>query len=510
MVLMDGKNHESWLQKRRKTFVAYLIETCALGMEYSLTFITLWMYLKDVIQTDDLNLFYSSISAIYLISQVAMSVLFGALFDHYRNARLMILIGNLFIISGNILYTIPYSPWYLFTGRLISGGGGCLRSIMTAEIVRAYPKSELSGKFSSIGLSFALGFVFGPLLNIPFANENFSLFGIPISYANAPGLVLSVIFMVIQLLDFYLVSNLSLEYDMKELGDCDSGSQYSIIDGDSGDGGAVDGVGGRQYSIIGNDGDGGDDGGGRQYSIIIDDGYDKSQIKGDLDSSSRLLPFTVYNEASADQPKHHWHILFKIICNLQICFILVLSLLFMYCMVLFDLWLPMAATEYLEYGVTEINYVIFGFGACAIVQLIVFTFRPIPRHLLIYFAMFCIVGMILDYIIFVVLRHFHGNHTLNIVLLAIWDFLAANIIAMEEIFLIVTLATKVGSRVQTTTESIRLACSRTGAILALVSAASAFSWITITCSICISLLFISLIFLIVMHKRLNEERVLVR
>uniref|UniRef100_A0A7M5XCX8 Major facilitator superfamily (MFS) profile domain-containing protein n=2 Tax=Clytia hemisphaerica TaxID=252671 RepID=A0A7M5XCX8_9CNID len=493
MVLMDGKNHESWLQKRRKTFVAYLIETCALGMEYSLTFITLWMYLKDVIQTDDLNLFYSSISVIYLISQVAMSVLFGALFDHHRNARLMILIGNLCIISGNILYTIPYSPWYLFTGRLISGGGGCLRSIMTAEIVRAYPKSELSGKFSSIGLSFALGFVFGPLLNIPFANENFSLFGFPISYANAPGLVLSVIFMVIQLLDFYLVSNLSLEYDMKEFGDGDSGSQYSIIGNDGGgDGGGVDGGGESQYSIIG------------------DDGYEKSQIKDDLDSSSRLLPFTIGDEDSDDQPRYQWYIFFKMIHNVQICFILFLSLFFMYCMVLFDLWLPMTATEYLQYGVTEINYVILGFGACAVVQLIVFTFRPIPQHLLIYFAMFCIFGMMLDYAIFVVLRHFHGNHTVNIVLLAIWDFLAANIIAMEEIFLIVTLATKVGSRVQTTTESIRLACSRTGAILALTSAASAFSWITITCSICISLLFISLIFLIVMHKRLSEERVLVR
>jgi len=500
MVLMDGKNHESWLQKRRKTFVAYLIETCALGMEYSLTFITLWMYLKDVIQTDDLNLFYSSISAIYLISQVAMSVLFGALFDHHRNARLMILIGNLCIISGNILYTIPYSPWYLFTGRLISGGGGCLRSIMTAEIVRAYPESELSGKFSSIGLSFALGFVFGPLLNIPFANENFSLFGIPISYANAPGLVLTVIFMVIQLLDFYLVSNLSLEYDMKELsnGDDDSRSQYSIIGNDGGGGNG------------GGSGDAVDDGGERQYSIIGDNGYEKSQIKDYLDSSSRLLPFTMNDEDSDNQPKHHWHILFKMIHNVQICFILFLSLLFMYCMVLFDLWLPMAATDYLQYGVTEINYVILGFGACAVVQLIVFTFRPIPQHLLIYFAMFCIVGMMLDYVIFVVLRHFHGNHTLNIALLAIWDFLAANIIAMEEIFLIVTLATRVGSRVQTTTESIRLACSRTGAILALTSAASAFSWITITCSICISLLFISLIFLIVMHKRLSEERVLVR
>ena len=158
-----------------------------------------------------------------------MSVLFGAIFDRYRNACVMILIGNLCIITGNILYTVPFSPWYLFAGRLISGGGGCLRSIMTAEIVRAFPETELSGKFSSIGLSFALGFVFGPLLNIPFAKEEFTLFGlIPISYANAPGMVLTVLFMVIQLLDFYLVSNLSLEYDFKELGS-DSDDGYSFI-----------------------------------------------------------------------------------------------------------------------------------------------------------------------------------------------------------------------------------------------------------------------------------------
>ena len=72
MASMDDMEHETWLRKRRHTFIAYLIETCALGMEYSLTFITLWMYLKDVIQTKDLNFFYSSISAVYLISQVRL------------------------------------------------------------------------------------------------------------------------------------------------------------------------------------------------------------------------------------------------------------------------------------------------------------------------------------------------------------------------------------------------------------------------------------------------------
>ena len=170
----------------------------------------------------------------------------------------------------------------------------------------------------------------------------------------------------------------------------------------------------------------------------------------------------------------------------------------------------MAATEFFNYGVMEINLINIGFGACAIAQLVLFTAAPVRKENLLYLGMFCLVGMIFDFSIFILLKYHHENTTLNIILLVIWDILAANVIAMEEIFLIVILAPKVSTRVQATAESIRLAFSRTGAVLALLSAASSFGHLTIASGVCVVLLVVSFVVLLVRRKHLNEETVLIK
>lgn len=109
-----------WKGRRTKTFIAFICESVALGMEYSLTFITLWLYLESI-HTTQPKMFYGLISAAYLLSQIVSSMMLGRIADKFRNIKTMFFFGNFLIIVGNILYTIPYSPWMLFSGRLISG-----------------------------------------------------------------------------------------------------------------------------------------------------------------------------------------------------------------------------------------------------------------------------------------------------------------------------------------------------------------------------------------------------
>ena len=571
----DMSERDLWLRKRKRTFIGFVVQTLALGMEYSLTFITLWMYLKEVLKTEYLLFFYSAISSVYLISQVVMSVILGAVFDRYRNTRLLLALGNTLVIIGNVLYTIPYSPWFLFGGRLLSGGGGFLRSIMTSEIVRVYPDTELSKKFSIIGLAFALGFVFGPLLNIPFARLHFKVLSISVSFANAPGLILTVVFTLVQIVTLALVRNLSKEYDLKK--ERTSSDFEPLLQKDKPEMLEMEETAGIQNKVFED-----------SFSPFESKEEDIEQVDNDKETRMRafeqkdLSPADDEKEEEVDETVHNerifediflqnvseesaedeeqdtemttflfenqtshsmfessshtshleshleshdesereeqdrvmydlgiFTVFMKMVRVKDVLLILLLSFLFTYCMVLFDLWLPMAATGYLGYDVMEINLLILGFGACAIAQLILFTWVPIPKKKLNFLAMFCFIGMALDFVIFVVLKHYHSNGALNVVLLVVWDILGANVIAMEEIFLIVTLAPMVSTRVQATSESIRLAFSRSGAVVALLTAAPSFSCLDVTAVICVILLAVSFLVLVRRGKEWQQAKIMI-
>ena len=203
-----GNMTPEWKARRTRTFVGFVFEGIALGMEYSLTFITLWLYLKEM-KVEHINLHYSLISAAFLTSMIVSSIILGRIADTYRCIRQLFFICNLLVIIGIILYTLPLSPWMLFAGRLVSGGGGCLRCIMSGELARSYPQDELYSKFSLMGMSWGLGFIFGPAINFAFLNLDFHILGVRVWYVNAPGLCLAVVFLIMQILTFLMVSNLS-------------------------------------------------------------------------------------------------------------------------------------------------------------------------------------------------------------------------------------------------------------------------------------------------------------
>ena len=53
---------DRWKVKRKRTQFVFCWVAGSLGMEYSMTFATIWMYLKDLVKTDDAgNIFSSSL-----------------------------------------------------------------------------------------------------------------------------------------------------------------------------------------------------------------------------------------------------------------------------------------------------------------------------------------------------------------------------------------------------------------------------------------------------------------
>ena len=257
---------------------------------------------------------YSAISAIFILSQISMSLIFGYLFDKYRNLHTMFFIGNVLIIIGNILYTIPYSAWNLFAGRLISGGGGSLRAIMTSELTRSYPEEELLSQFSAMGMSFAVGFIMGPLINFAFVKADFWFLGIRIGYANGSGLILTFVFILVQILATFGVSNLSKEYDMKESRMHDGKGDTPFDDEKFGETRLDDTEQCEEMELVGSR---------QRGSNAIQNGSEE----------------VVQKIGILKTLKH----LFR---SFDVILILFFSLFFMHCMVCYDIWQPMACIEF--------------------------------------------------------------------------------------------------------------------------------------------------------------------
>ena len=112
---MDKK----WIQKRQRNVKIYVFLNFTMGLQFSLTFTTLYPYLKDVLllQGEPLRDFYSGISGIYYLSQIIFSLIICRWFDKHRAFRLISCAACILVVIGNILYTIPESPWLLFAGR---------------------------------------------------------------------------------------------------------------------------------------------------------------------------------------------------------------------------------------------------------------------------------------------------------------------------------------------------------------------------------------------------------
>ena len=210
-------SNQQWLKNRQTMSKIFFFITLILGIEYSLTFATLLVYLKDFLQVKNrLDVFYSCISGAYYVSMIISAVFIGKIFDRIRRTRLILSIVLALMTLGNVMYTIPISPYLLLIGRLLSGLGGCLRPIIVSELTRSFTPDEIISQMSAISCAFIIGFTVGPCINFAFVKADFWLFGVHIKYANGASLVATFLYMFAFFICLFFVSDLSRKFDLKE------------------------------------------------------------------------------------------------------------------------------------------------------------------------------------------------------------------------------------------------------------------------------------------------------
>jgi len=112
--------------------------------------------------------------------------------------------------------------------------------------------------------------------------------------------------------------------------------------------------------------------------------------------------------------------------------------------------------------------------------------------------------------IFIYMRFRHSNVYVNIVLWALWCVIFAVVVVMDEVFLVGVMAKMTSSKVQTFTESLRLAMSRFGALLALMTSALIFEWVEYAFAAGILFCIVALVLLIVRRKTLSSPSISIK
>lgn len=212
---METSRYQKWLKKRKLTTIAFAIQNILLGFEYSVVIVNMWIYIEKLVQPNHPKLYYSMIYVGSMLSSALLSIVTSKIADRYRNIKTIFIVTNGLIIVGNLIYMIPFSPWILLGGRILAGAGHGQLSVIAGEIARTYPQSEMTSKFSLMGMCNAIGFMIAPIVNIAFKQVKIDIGKMHINFSNLSGIYLPIIYVIAQIMVVFMIHNLSKEYDQK-------------------------------------------------------------------------------------------------------------------------------------------------------------------------------------------------------------------------------------------------------------------------------------------------------
>ena len=448
-ILNQAVPTETWLRKRTLTSRIYAVQLLLLGVEYSVVFITLWVYINTLVDTDNPKIIYSFASAAYLVSSITASFPVGRWTDRTRKTKTVLVIGNGLIICGNMIYSLPFSPYFLIAGRFIAGVGSTSRSVIIGEVFRSYKADESISVISVLGIFFGVGFLTGPAINFLFLGVRFNIYSWKITDANIAGIYMAVLFFTQIFFIIFYGSNLSKEFDLKGLEE----ERNSEVLNSSRDN--------EKARLLGEK---------RKFSS------EGSSLFQDI---KKLLKF-------------------------DIMVILLLTCHFMFLVTTLDLWLPMIIVDVLSWTQLEVDAITFSWAVIATLTLICFVYKKISQQQLYYFFGGAILAMICGLAILDMIKIYHRNLVLLITLWCIFCVLFALIGVAPLTFLPTCLAQMVPSSIQTYAESVRIGFSLFGSLIALLTSVYLFKFLSIFVIVHVATLFVWVAMFFIRRKTLMK------
>ena len=202
---LERKN-VSFVWKRRLTVTAFCIRMFLVGVEYAIILPSVWLYLKTFnVKTWFLGL----VVAVYTIAAMISLPVVGRLYDRTRRTKEILYVMNTFEFLGSLIYALPFSPWFMLFGRFLAGLGDGFFAAANGEITRTFPSSKRIGVFALLEVGRVIGITIGPSLNFFLENIDFHIADWHIFYGPAPGLLMAIVWLLMQAVTFFMVFDLS-------------------------------------------------------------------------------------------------------------------------------------------------------------------------------------------------------------------------------------------------------------------------------------------------------------
>ncbi|XP_012564955.2 uncharacterized protein LOC105849173 isoform X1 [Hydra vulgaris] len=454
---------EKWLQKRKYTFIAFSIQMVVIGMEYSLTIVTLWLYIKEMINTSSPKLYYGLVSLSYMLACAILTPFIGRWADRTRDINKSSLICNMLMLTGNVLYTIHFSPIFLIGGRVISGFGGALKSIIYSETIRSYVGHETSTKLSVLSIMLNFGFMLGPGIKFFFKDINFYIGRWHFKNVNFPGLFLGFLCFAMEIVTITMVHDLSKEFDYKDF---------------------------TENNFITN---------------VVDEVYEYDNIIDD-----KKIPLMQKNILPVNLKQHTViKILKTLFANFDSALILFSNFFLSFYFINVDIWLPLLIIEKMRLSMLETNICFLGVNGICAFMLLIFIWGRLSDKKLILLFIISLVGFSTVSVSFIILSHFPFSKCLNIILCIIYMVSFAGTPIVIYVFFISTLAKMVNSNILAFVDSIRSSIHSMGALLAFSFSAFIFDYVEIFGTLyAVIMITIGILFIIRKKHIINPELLL--
>ncbi|GFQ88175.1 hypothetical protein TNCT_261091 [Trichonephila clavata] len=201
--------------KRRLTYGTILMFNLCTGLGYAIIFPTIWNYIHERLggQASMLGVVISA----YSLSSFFANPLVGWWSDKSLNTRTILLVTILAEAVGSFLYFIGMHVWVLIIGRLIAGVGAGGGAAVLADITRTTLEEDRTPVLSVVIASRQLGLIIGPAFNIFLSKIDFHIFSWPVDKYTSPGLLMAVLWLVLEIIVLFAYHNLTTLKDDEDV-----------------------------------------------------------------------------------------------------------------------------------------------------------------------------------------------------------------------------------------------------------------------------------------------------
>ena len=294
---------------------------------------------------------------------------------------------------------------------------------------------------------------------------NFWLFRWHITYANVSGFYMGFMFLLTQLTNICLVSDLSQEYDLK-----------------------------REYTRMCNNNNN-------------EPPHEEQENPEEAAAEQSLLA----EQAEQEEVKES-----ELCCLVREMFthvdtVLLLGVQFMETSVVLSMNMtcPIIVTTYLHWSHTAYDVIKFGTSVFSLLPCLYLVFRTIGDHTMYCIALPSVLAYALLQLVQMVWVMDLGSEKLNIFLAVVYSVMFTVLVLIRDVFVGSFLAKMVSSRHQSSADSIRIAVSRVGAIFAMLSAPYALEQIEVVGWVLISFIVLFALLLFARRKTLKNPTVII-